>query len=165
MTILEARAKIEERLNPILERALAEGLCAKLSIMNVGKDFLHEEADEKKVRFISADVSIGLDGDDINNISFGVAVECCKGACDDKKMDDDLIFAEERAAEFFEELSAAPDKKEFTKARIAEEKELRAKTAEQINQTLRTSWVSSIIALCVGGAILVAAAVVAIILI
>jgi len=58
MNIEEAKAKINASLSPILERALAEGLCAKLEITTVGKDLFKEELDFARVKFISAAVRI-----------------------------------------------------------------------------------------------------------
>lgn len=164
MNINDARVKIEDGLKPILDKALAEGLTAKLEIINVGKDIFKEETDDKKVKFISAQVSILVEENSILDITFGIAAECYKGICNEGKIDEDLKFAEDRAAEFFEELSEAENKDEFLKARLMEEKELTEKAAEEISKTVRSSWIGSIVALCVGGAILVAAAVVSIIL-
>lgn len=162
MNINEAKAKIEERLTKILDRARAEGLYCELSISYLGKNFLNEETDEKKIRFISADVKISASEDSAASLSFGVSAECKGGFANDTVCEEDLAFAEARAEEFFEELCAAENKSAFIDDRAREETELREAAAEEIRKTVRTSWIGGIAALCVGAAILVVAAVVTI---
>lgn len=161
MTIQEAKEKIKARLEPILNKALDEGLHACLEIKCIGKDIFLEEEDEKKIKFISAQVRIYKDlPSDIFDLSFGIAAECYKGSANEEKIEEDLVFAEDRAKEFFEELADAEDKTAFINEKIDEEAKLQTEAAEQIQKTVRTSWISSIVALAVGGAILLCAAVV-----
>ena len=165
MNIISAKEKIEARLGAIFERAKEAGLDAKLDIRFVGKDFLNDETSEDKIRFISAEVKIFADGDESASISFGACAECMKGFCDEEKAEEDIVFAEERAEEFFAELSEAEDKEAFLKERIALENELREKAAEEIRRTVRSSWLAGIAALCLGAAVLLVAAIVTVIVV
>ena len=160
MNITESINKIETRLSGILEKAKSEGLYAKMNIRTLGKDFLTEQADEKKIRFISAEVIISASESGKDCLSFGVAVECKKGYCDEAATEEDIIFAEERADEFFSELASAENKEAFIINRASEEEELRLQAAEEIRKTVRASWIGGIAAVCVGLAVLVIAAVI-----
>lgn len=163
MNITEAKSKIEARLLGILDKAKAEGLYARMNMRTLGKDFLTEEAEEKKIRFISAEVVIGASEDDSSFLSFGVAAECKNGHCDETSAEEDIVFAEERAEEFFTELSSAENKNDFITNRAAEEAALREQAAEEIRKTIRTSWIGGIAAVGVGLAILATAAIITII--